>query len=228
MLKHDMVMKVLNDRIKNSTIGIHRHRELIEELAIENPDLKMLQQEAMRIKRDERILDEALQDMENFKAIQAGRLPLKIEKFSLAALVEQIEKRVSPYFMVKNNHLNCKIDPPAQTYFNADKEIIKRIINTVLIEMSQEMFGRGINMKIVPNSIAHSVLFEITADDTNPDMDRFGEMTENDDEDDAQYSVRMLQNHIARELIDLMGGEMRVSCTQTETVCTIMIPMDNI
>ncbi len=223
--KQDVVLNVINERLKNSTIGIQRHREFIEELAADNPDLQILQSEANRVKRDENILQEAIKDLEHFKAIQSGTYSLANEKFDLNDLKERLIKIIKPYFLVKGNEFECIIDPNLPTQYNGDMLQIEQILRTIAVEMANDIFDATISLTITKSdNDEESLQFSFTSD-YKTDMDNFGYFDGESGIDESSQSIRMLKNYMAKELIDLMGGSLKIEQFEKNTVCNLTLPV---
>jgi len=224
-LRHHVVLNVLNERLRNSTLGIQRHREFIEELATNNPDLQILQNEAKRIKRDESILLEALKDLEHFKLIQKKEDAAQNSRFSLDDMLQKIQKITLPYFAVKNNQMIYTLDRDMPHEIFGDAAKVEQILRAVVAEMGNEMFDGlvSVNVKMCPEE-NDRVLFVLTSD-RRIEMDNFGEFAIEDDLDESSsQSIRMLKNHIAREMIKLMDGIMKVNNIENSTVCELSLP----
>ncbi len=223
--KHDVAISVVNERLKNSTIGIHRHRELIEELAAENPDLEILQREAKRIKRDESLLEEAAKDLDNFKSIQSGKLFTARKPFNIKRLINSLKEEISPYLRVKSNEFEYEVDLLLDDEIHGDFERIKQILRAIIVEMNQSMFGGKVSLKVLSVPGHKNVIFEITSPDSQADMTSFGEMFDDKEIDGSQHGIQMLKNYIAKGLIELMGGEYAVDNQEVGANCRITLPI---
>jgi hypothetical protein len=222
-LKHDVVLNVLNDRLKNSTIGIQRHRELMEELAVSNPDLQILQKEAKKIKRDESILQEAIKDLEHFKSIQNSSLGFERGSIETDKLLSRIDRATMPYLMVKNNQLDYDIDISAPQSISGDIKKIEKILSAVIMEATNEMYSGRIEVVVSQSEKNGRILFDILPE-TMPDMSAFGDIVDDDELDGSQYSIRMLKNYIASELLSLMGGEMTIRDYRDSRSVSLSLP----
>ena len=209
-LRQNMILGVIEERLEASTHGIRRHREVFEEQAQGTLDRDVIKKEMVRFRRDEHLLVDALGDLNDFSHVRSGKLVLEHTSFDLKDFLEKLKEEVEPHYFLKRNELVYRFDPELIGSAVGDAGRIEQILRTFLIELGRVTYEATIVLAIQPDPHGETVAFDLLVPESDGETqlldDVFGdvEITKG-----VQHNSRKLKSYLARELIRLMGGQLR-------------------
>ena len=212
--QQSMILDVIGKRIKTSTHGIRRHRELFEQQAEEGIDPDAIRNEMVRFKRDESLLVDALADLNDFALIRSGTLPLEHTTFALKELLGDLSRHVEPHYFLKRNELVYRFDPKKMGSITGDIRRVEQILSTLLIELGRATYDETVTLSMQPSAERTKLVFDVMVSRNDESLGSLDHVFKNElleEQDVTQYSSRKLKNYLARELIRLMGGDMKVA-----------------
>ncbi len=227
-LRHNVILWVIGDRLQRSTAGFRRHRELFDEQLRGLIDRKVLEEEMVRFRRDENLLLDTIKDLNDFSVIRSKKVEFKSEEFVLYDLLDRLLLHLEPHFILKRNQLVFGYDYNAIGRIKGDLDRIDQILTSLLLEIVQMTYESTVVLSIDMNREKRELIFDIDVPENQIDLEKYGELSANQDHTADQYSSRGLKNHIALEMIRLMGGSFSVLYPQNGTKCRVILPVASI
>ncbi len=159
--------------------------------------------------------------------IEAGKMTLYMEDVKVAALISEVVSTVKPLVEKNQNQLRVEVDP-AITTIRADltklRQTLYNLLNNAskftqqgLVELKVDMGGGKVFFRVKDSGIGMS-----------PEQARriFEEFTQADDSTTRRYGGTGLGLTISRRLVQLMGGDIRVSSVPGEgSTFTVELPI---
>jgi hypothetical protein len=206
-LKQNVILGVIGERLETSTHGIRRHREVFEEQSQGALSQEVIQNEMVRFRRDEHLLVDAMQDLNDFSQIRTGNMKLETAVFGVQEMLKRLERHVEPHYFLKRNELVYRFDPRVIDRMDGDVRRIEQILGVIMIELGQVAYDCTIILSMAPDPQNKAVTFDLIVPESEEGTQVLDTLLESDNAlMDAQYSSRKLKTFIARELIVLMGG----------------------
>jgi hypothetical protein len=206
-LKQNVILGVIGERLETSTHGIRRHREVFEEQSQGEFSQEAIQNEMVRFRRDEHLLVDAMQDLNDFSQIRTGSLKLDTSIFGVHEMLKRLERHVEPHYFLKRNELVYRFDPRLISRMEGDAQRIEQILSVIMIELGQVAYDCTVILSMIPSSGGDAITFDLVVPESEEGTQVLEEWLESDNKlRDTQYSSRKLKTYIARELIGLMGG----------------------
>ncbi len=209
-LRQNVILGVIGERIETSTHGIRRHREVFEEQTQGALDRDVIENEMVRFRRDEHLLVDALGDLNDFSQVRSGKLMLQQTLFDLNDVLWNLGRQVEPHYFLKRNELVYRFDPELIGSAVGDAERIEQILRTFLIELGQVTYDCTIILAMQPDARGEAVTFDLLVPESEGGTQLLDEVfSDAQMEGETQHSSRKLKSYLARELIRLMGGQLR-------------------
>ncbi len=207
--RQGILLGVIGERLETSTHGIRRHRELFEEHNGKPIDWDVIRNEMTRFRRDEHLLHDAMQDLQDFSQIRSGSLRIEPIAFDLAEMLKRLSHQVEPHYFLKRNELVYRFDPQQLAQITGDARRIEQILGILLTELGQGIYDSTVilAMRSIREDDQETVLFDLQVPQSNESIQMPDELLIEDvDLMQTQHSSRRLKSYLARELIRLMGG----------------------
>ncbi len=220
--RQNILLGVIGDRLENSTVGIRRHREVFEGQSRETLDWDTINNEMTRFRRDESLLLDAMQDLQDFSRIRLEKLQLETVWFDLGEMLKRLSQQMEPHYLLKRNELVYRFDPAAIGYIRGDARRLEQILRTFLVELGQDLYDATVILSIDADVAGERVMFDVSIPQ-GEGRERVLLMREDvlvawSETGDAHHSTRKLKNFIAHELLRLMGGALRPMSQSDEEV----------
>ena len=205
--RQNVLLGVIGERLETSTHGIRRHRELFENQNGESLDWETIRSEMTRFRRDEHLLNDAMQDLQDFSQIRSGQLKLEDLPFGVSEMLKRLSHQVEPHYFLKRNELIYRFDPQRVAQLSGDSRRIEQILSVLLIELGQGVYDSTVVLSMMAGKENETLTFDVLVPQSDEGVQMLEEMfIGGTDLEATQHSSRKLKSYIARELIRLMGG----------------------
>jgi len=208
--RQNVLLGVIGERLETSTHGIRRHREVFEGQSRESLDWDVINSEMTRFRRDESLLIDAMQDLQDFAKIRSAELELESTQFGITDMLKRLSHQVDPHYFLKRNELVYRLDPEQLAYITGDSRRLEQILSVILIELGQGVYDSTVILSMAASPSRNEMTFDVLVPQSDEGVQMLDALfVEEEDIETAQHSSRRLKSYIARELIRLMGGELR-------------------
>ena len=195
----------------NAVIG---YSEMLSEEAEDIEDGRLLP-DLDKIHRAGRSLLSLVNDLLDLSKIEAGKMDLYIERFEVAALIEEVEATVQPLMAKNANRLEVRLE--ALDTMTADLTKTRQILFNLLSNAAKFTEAGVIIMEVRPATIGGEpwVLFEVSDTGIGMSADQIGKLFQPFSQADAtttrNYGGTGLGLALTRRLSQMMGGDITVS-----------------
>ncbi len=195
-----------------------------------------LGQYARTIQRSGQQLFAMLDNILTLAKIEAGRVPLQIEEFSIFSLQKEIEQTYSSSAEAKGLKIRLESDPDLPRYLVSDREKIMRILSR-LVDNAVKFSRKGvIDLHFsLRNRQSGGGTLTVRIDDEGIGMapERLGDyramFTQGEQNSTRKYGGSGLGLTISSRLIDLLEGSLEISSRETGGTRIVMqIPVEKI
>ena len=195
----------------NAVIG---YSEMLSEEAEDIEDGRLLP-DLDKIHKAGRSLLSLVNDLLDLSKIEAGKMDLYIERFEVAALVEEVEATVKPLIAKNDNRLDVRMAPVGAMM--ADLTKTRQILFNLLSNAAKFTQAGVITLEVKPQTIdgAPWVLFKVSDTGIGMSADQIGKLFQPFSQADAtttrNYGGTGLGLALTRRLAQMMGGDITVS-----------------
>ena len=195
----------------NAVLG---YSEMLSEEAedIENgrllPDLD-------KIHKAGRSLLSLVNDLLDLSKIEAGKMDLYIERFEVAALIDEVASTVQPLIAKNGNRLEVRVEPLAA--MTADLTKTRQILFNLLSNAAKFTEAGVVTLEVEPKTVNDEpwVAFEVSDTGIGMSADQIGKLFQPFSQADAtttrNYGGTGLGLALTRRLSQMMGGDITVS-----------------
>lgn len=170
-----------------------------------------------------------INDILDLSTIEAGKVQLYLEYFSINELVNDVANTIIPLLSKNNNQLLLELfEPDVQIY--SDKKRVRQVLFNLLSNASK-FTNEGCITLCLDHTVKHPEIFEIRVIDTGiglteAQLERlFHAFGQADSSISSKYGGTGLGLVISRRFCQLMGGDIRVdSQFEQGTVFTVNLP----
>jgi hypothetical protein len=205
--RQNVLLGVIGERLETSTHGIRRYRELFENQNGESLDWEAIRSEMTRFRRDVHLLNDAMQEMQDFSQIRSGQLKLESLPFGVGEMLKRLSRQVEPHYFLKRNELIYRLDPQRIAQLTGDVHRVEQILSILLIELSQGVYDSSVVLSMMAGRDNKTLTFDVLVLQGDEGVQMLEEMfIEGTDLEVTQHSGLKLKSYLARELVRLMGG----------------------
>jgi hypothetical protein len=175
----------------------------------ETLDWEAISSEMTRFRRDESLLLDAMQDLQDFSRIRLEKLQLERSTFGINEMLKRLSQKVEPHYLLKHNELVYRFDPTAIKQIHGDARRIEQILGTFLVELGQELYDSTVILSIGADRDEAILTFDVQIPQGDIALQMREDILVEWGEGASHPSTRKLKNYIAHELIRLIGGTLR-------------------
>jgi signal transduction histidine kinase len=212
----------------NAIIG---YSEILQEETGEL-QLEQLVPDIKRIRTAAQHLLALINDILDLSKIEAGKMDLYLEPFSVFNLVQDVASTIHPLVEKNNNILNVKC-PPDIGNMKADLTRLRQILFNLLSNASKFTENGGVNLVVDREEIKNVVWIRFGVSDTGIGMSEdivrklFQPFAQADASTTRKYGGTGLGLAISRRFCEMMGGDITVeSIAGKGTTFTVSLPAE--
>jgi CheY-like chemotaxis protein/two-component sensor histidine kinase len=203
------------------------------EIADKAEDISRMRSCNTRIKDASRYLLGLVTDILDMSKIEAGKMELFLRPFSLPAILEQVKDLFLPRSQSKNIDFNliCDTVPP---FVNSDEQRLLQVLTNLLsnaVKFTPENGRIDFSVRQTGKTAGNAVL-EFSVRDTGIGMSGeqqarlFQAFQQGDSSIAARYGGTGLGLTISKRIVDLLGGDIRVSSALDKgSIFTVIVPV---
>lgn len=164
-----------------------------------------------------------INDILDISKIESGKIELDIHNFNLYTLIDSIKKLLEPKFNEAHVQFIIKLDESIPHYIKGDATRLKQILINLITNALKFTEKGSVSLTISCNTIEHRAInIRIAVQDTGIGIAEeklsviFEKFTQADTSTTRKYGGTGLGLSIAAELIDMMGGKLKVESKEHE------------
>jgi len=152
-----------------------------------------------------------INDILDLSKVEAGRMDIRAEAFTLAALLEDIQATFKPLTAEKGLDFTVRIDPSAPSQLSTDRQRLRQVLGNLLSNAVKFTEGGGVTLAIgSPSDDPDLATFGVTDTGIGIAPENlaviFGAFQQGDGKLNRRYGGTGLGLSIARDVADLLGG----------------------
>lgn len=208
----------------NAVIG---YSEMLEEEAeLTNPDLVP---DLKKIQAASRHLLTLINDILDLSKIEAGKMELYYEEFSLDLMIREVATTIQPLVKKRGNTLDLQIGDQVNSFYG-DEVRLRQVLINLLSNASK--FTKDGNVRLASNIEDGHVVFEVSDTGIGMSQEQIGKLFKAFSQADAsttrKYGGTGLGLVISQRLCQMMGGEIAVESELGKgTTFTVRLPLSS-
>ncbi len=195
----------------NAVIG---YSEMLSEEAEDIEDGRLLP-DLDKIHKAGRSLLSLVNDLLDLSKIEAGKMDLYVERFEIAALIDEVAATVQPLIAKNGNRLDVRVEPLEP--MTADLTKTRQILFNLLSNAAKFTEAGVVTLEVRPQTVdgAPGVVFEVSDTGIGMTAEQIGKLFQPFSQADAtttrNYGGTGLGLALTRRLSQMMGGDIAVS-----------------
>jgi len=222
----------MSHELRTPLNGIIGYTELVRD-TLEDENLHEFKNDLDKVLRLSHQLLLLINDILDLSKIEAGKLELLMNEFSITSMLNDIETITAPLIEKNNNHFNIEVSGEVNSMLNDEIRVKQVLLNLVsnaakFTEKGQITLRSRINQRQIP----HQIYFEV--EDTGIGMtptqceNVFSEFVQAEQTTSAKYGGTGLGLAISKRLCNLMGGDISLESTPGKgSIFLVRLPLQH-